>query len=425
MVKSPLFWLSKVMTAYYPYVILGGGLVAGYAAQEFVKQGVAPGKLCILSAEKTLPYERPPLSKAFLAGKKQKPDILINKPDFYEENGIEVRLETAVQKTNLRQQQLETADETIIFEKLLIATGARPQKLDLPGAELENIFYLRQVEDSERIRQMAKGAKTAVVLGASFIGMEVTAVLQSSGVPTTLIFPGERVWESFFTPRMSAFFEGYYRERGVIIQPQQEIVEFRGRGPSHDPVAASYVPVAVSHAMTKTGQLLPADMVVAGIGVVLNTELFTNEDLHLVKQAIPVNEFLETTIPNVYAAGDVTYYQNVVYGRNMHVEHWDNAVQQGQHAARVMLGQREPFVYVPYFFSDVFDLSYEFWGDTTNAAETVHRGDVANGRFSVWWLAEDGRVLAAFVMNRPEQERELAPALIQAAKQLPGKWSRD
>lgn len=135
--------------------------------------------------------------------------------------------------------------------------------------------------------------------------------------------------------------------------------------------------------------------------------------------------FLETNLPDVLAAGDVTSYWDVIYERPLHIEHWDNAAEQGRHAARVMLGEYQPFVHVPYFFSDVFDLSFEFWGATSGAAEIVHRGDIEKGSFSVWWLAENGRLLAAFIMNRPEEERELAPKWIKAGKQLNRKWLTD
>ncbi|MEZ4591969.1 MAG: FAD-dependent oxidoreductase, partial [Chloroflexota bacterium] len=151
-------------------VILGGGLTAGYAAQTFVEMGIQPGDLCIVSAESTLPYERPPLSKGFLAGEKEKGDILINEPEFYRANKIEVLLDTAVSRVDFKKKRLYADDKEIVYEKLLIATGSQPYTFDLPGANLDNIFYLRQIGDARQIRQQAKQAKTAVVIGGSFIG---------------------------------------------------------------------------------------------------------------------------------------------------------------------------------------------------------------------------------------------------------------
>jgi len=396
----------------YKYVILGGGLVAGYAAREFANHGLSEGELCILSAEKTLPYERPPLSKKFLAGKKSEDDILINDRNFYKQEGIEIKLETPVKRVDLDNKKLYANGEVVSYEQLLIATGARPRTLDVSGSDLENIFYLRRVGDARHIRQKAEESTRAVVVGGGFIGMEATSVLQSMGVDTTMLFPEERVWQAFFTEQMSEYFSGYYRDRGVTILPETKIDSFQGKD-------------RVTHVLTSTGRRLEADLVVLGIGVQLNTEIFEESGLQISKDGIQVNRFLETNLPDVLAAGDVARYRDVLYERPMHIEHWDNAVEQGKHAARVMLGEYQPFEHVPYFFSDEFDLSYEFWGDIHGAAEAVHRGNVPSGQFSVWWLADDGRLLAAFVMNRPEEERDAALRWIKSRKKLQADWLKE
>lgn len=393
----------------YKYVILGGGLTAGYAAQEFVTQNLPAGELCIVSAEGTLPYERPPLSKSFLAGEESPDDLLINRPSFYKDHGIDVKLNTEVTHVDFDKQALYADDEVIAYENLLIATGSRPRRFSVAGASLSNIFYLRQIEDAQKIRETAKRASKAVVIGGGFIGMEVTAVLQSEGIHTTLIYPEDRVWGQFFTPVMSDFFENYYQEQGVTLMPGQEVNSFiKDDG--------------VLQAITKSGLNIPADMIVAGIGVLPNNELFKDSGLKMTDVGIEVNRYLQTNLPNVWAAGDITHYRDVLYERQLNIEHWDNAVEQGRHAARGMLGQNQPYEHVPYFFSDVFDLSYEFWGNTAGAAETVYRGDVENGRFSSWWLAENGRLLAAFVMDRAEEERSIAPKWIKTGKKLSASW---
>ena len=396
----------------FKYVILGGGVTAGYAADEFANFDVPEGELCILSAEETLPYERPPLSKKFLAGDKSKEDILINDQDFYERHGIEIKLGTPVERVDLEKRKLYINGDTISYEKLLIATGARPRKLEIPGSELQNIFYLRTIQDARRIHQKATEAKKGIVVGGGFIGMEVTSVLQNLGVDTTMVFPEKRVWEAFFTEEMSNYFETYYRDRGVTILPEMTIDLILGEE-------------IVTQVKTSSGQHLEADMVVVGIGVLPNVEIFKDNGLKIAEDGILVNRFLETNVPDVLAAGDVTRYRDILYQRPMHIEHWDNAVEQGRHAARVMLGEYQPYVHVPYFFSDEFDLSFEFWGDALGAAEAVHRGDVPSGHFSVWWLAEDGRLLAAFIMNRPEEERTAAPQWIKAGKKLQGHWLQE
>lgn len=398
---------------FYKHVVLGGGLTAGYAAQELAKYAPSPHDIWILSAEDRLPYERPPLSKAFLAGDKTEAEILINEADFYQENNIEVLLNHKVEKVNFKKKELYVNGKTVNYEWLLIATGATPRTFtELPGANLDNIFYLRQVSDAKRIRQMAQEAEKAVVIGGSFIAMEVTAVLQSRGVDTTMIFPEKRVWQSFFTPEMSAFFESYYRDRGVTIMPGREVTEFLGDG-------------QVRQVLTSRGDKVETDMVVAGIGVTPNSDLFKETGLQMEDGYVLVNRFLETNFPGVFAAGDITRYRDLIYDRVLHVEHWDNAVSQGQHAARMMMGNSDPYEHIPYFFSDEFDLSYEFWGDTSGAAKVVHRGDVEDGRFSTWWLDEDGRLLAAFVMDRPDEERKLAQDWIKSGKELKAEWLKE
>jgi len=394
----------------YPYVILGGGLVAGYAAKTFVEQGVGAGDLLILSAEAHPPYERPPLSKDFLAGESSVDEILINEADYYTTHGIELRLNSAVQKVDLANKTLETVDERIGFEKLLIATGSRVRPLDVTGADADGIYYLRRIEDAERIRAAAtasrEGPTRAVVIGGSFIGMEVASVLSKLNVESTLVFPGAHVWEKLFTTRMANFFERYYRERGVTLVKETRVVGFSTDEHGRHQVSLS------------TGKDLLADMVVIGVGVTPNVQLFQGSGLD-VDQGLVVNRFLETNISDIYAAGDIARYRDALYNDKLRrIEHWDNAVSQASHAARAMMGTREAYIHVPYFFSDLFDLSYEYWGDAEDAATVVHRGDVDSGSFSTWWLNEAGHLVAAFVMDRPEEERTLAPAWIREGKPI-------
>jgi NADPH-dependent 2,4-dienoyl-CoA reductase/sulfur reductase-like enzyme len=386
------------------YVIMGGGVVAGFAAKEFVKRGLQPGELCIISAEPTLPYDRPPLSKDFLAGKKTVEDILLNSPEFYAEHGIDLYLQTVVGRVDVEHKMLYTSSEMIGFKNLLIATGTRVRKLNVPGSGLEGIYYLRRVEDSLRIRVAAETAERAIVIGGSFIGMEVASVLQGSGVKTSMVFPEERVWKAFFTPQISDFFERYYGKRGVEILPGNLVDAFVGENSR------------VTHVQLKSGEHLPADMVVVGVGVEPNTEILTNTPIE-VDNGVLVNDYLETNIPGIFAAGDVARYPDKLFGEYRRFEHWDNAVAQGTHIARVMSGERKPFVHVPYFFSDVFDLSYEYWGNASAADEDYVRGDIESGSFSVWWIKDDHPV-AAFVMNRPDEERELAHRWIETQRPI-------
>jgi NADPH-dependent 2,4-dienoyl-CoA reductase/sulfur reductase-like enzyme len=393
------------------YLILGGGMVAGYAAKQLVEDGLKPHELTIVSADSSIPYERPPLSKGFLAGKDTEASIFINADDFYRAHDIEVRLNCAVDSVDPTRKTVHLhSGEEIGFEKLIVATGARVRTLDLPGSDLAGVHYLRTLEDSKRIRRDMESAKQAIVIGGGFIGMEVTSVLAQNEVRTTMVLPEDRIWKRFFTPAMSRFFEDYFTARGVRFAKNNKVVKFNGAD-------------SVQSALLQTGESAPCDIVVAGIGVTPVIEPLANSGIE-VRDGVVVNEYLETSQRDVYAAGDVASYYDVLFGKHRRAEHWDNAVSQGQHCARILSGERAPFVHVPYFFSDVFDLSYEFWGDSTGAEEIVERGDLSSSSFSVWWLRQ-GRLVAAFTMNRPDEEREAAPRLIQSkesvsAATLPG-----
>jgi NADPH-dependent 2,4-dienoyl-CoA reductase/sulfur reductase-like enzyme len=392
------------------YVILGGGMVAGYAAKQLVEGGLKAGELKIVSADTAVPYERPPLSKGFLAGKDSEESIRINPEEFYRDHGIELQLGSEVGSLDANRKSLRLRSGVDIgFEKLVVATGARVRKLEIPGGDLPGVYYLRSLADSKRIRRQAATAKKAVVIGGGFISMEVAAVLAQKGIETTMVMRDDRIWKQFFTPAMSRFFENYYTARGVTLAKQAAAKELRGSG-------------AVKEVMLASGRSLPCDMVVAGIGVLPVTEPVAKSGLE-VKDGVVVNEFLETSRPDIYAAGDVANYYDALFQKRRRVEHWDNAVSQGQHSARVLLGERKPFVHVPYFFSDVFDLSYEFWGDPSGAPEVVERGDLSGSSFSVWWLKEQ-RLVAAFTMNRPDDEREAAPKWIQSKQKVPAERLR-
>jgi NADPH-dependent 2,4-dienoyl-CoA reductase/sulfur reductase-like enzyme len=392
-------------------VILGGGMVAGYAAKQLVELGLPKGELAILSADNAVPYERPPLSKGFLAGKDSEDAIKINPEDFYKKQGIEVRLQCEVAAVDIKRKRLILrGDDEFGFQKLIIATGARPRTLNIPGSTLQNLFYLRSLSDSKTIRNAAEKVKHAVVIGGGFIGMEVAAVLAQKGIEVTMVLNDDRVFKKLFSTEMSRFFEGYYTARGARLIKSMSVTEFRGDG-------------AVNSAVLGDGQNIRCELVVAGIGVRPATEVVTDSGLDI-EDGILVNEYLQTSHPDIFAAGDVANYQDVLFRKRRRVEHWDNAVSQGQYCARSLMGDKTPFRHVPYFFSDVFDLSYEYWGDSGDADQVVQRGDVSSNSFSTWWLRQQ-QVVAAFTMNRPDEERETAPKWIEAGQRVSASKLRD
>jgi NADPH-dependent 2,4-dienoyl-CoA reductase/sulfur reductase-like enzyme len=377
----------------YRTLILGGGMVAGYAAKEFVDKGLKPGELGIVSADNALPYERPPLSKTFLSGKDNEQSVLINPESFYREHGIGVHLNTEIERLDVAGKRLAArGGQEFRFEKLILATGASPRTLDVPGANRDHVLYLRSMSDSARLRDALKSANKVVVLGSGFIGMEVASQSAQQGRDTTMVFPEDRVWKHFFTPEMSRFFRKYYEDHGVRFATEAKAEAIDARQVS-----------------LSTGKKLDADLVVAGIGVTPVTEIAQAAGITL-ENGILVDEHLKTNASNVYAGGDVANYQDLIFRKRRRVEHWDNAVKQGQYLARHLSGEPDPFENIPYFFSDIFDLSYEFWGDTEGAERTEYRGDVNSSSFSTWWL-KGGKVVATFAMNRPDSERESASQL--------------
>jgi len=378
-------------------------MVAGYAAKESASRGLRSGELTIISAEDTLPYERPPLSKGFLSGKDTEDAILINKLEWYEKQGIDLKLRTTIDKIDLKEKRLYAdSGEVFEFAALLIATGSSAAKLVCPGNDLPNVFYLRSLADSRKIREKAANFKQAVVIGGGFIGMEVASVLSQKNIDTSLIIREDRVWSRVFTRAMSEFFERYYLSRGVKLLKNASVASLQGG----DRIDVSLL----------SGRKISCDMVVAGVGAAPVTDLFAKSGL-AIENGIAVNEYLETNQPRISAAGDVANYVDKVFDKRRRVEHWDNAVSQGQHWASIIFGERRPFLHVPYFFSDVFDLSYELWGDSAGATQTIARGDLSSSSFSIWWLKRDC-LIAAFVMNRPDEERQFAPEWIKSKQIL-------
>src|SRR5512146_383655 len=263
------------------FVILGGGMVAGYAAKQMVELGLKAGELAILSADDVVPYERPPLSKSYLAGKDTEDAIKISPDDFYRQHGIEVKLKTYVSAVDTKHMRLTLkSGEEISFDKLVIATGARPRLLNAPGTRLKGLHYLRSMDDSRSIREHSQNAKRAVVIGGGFIGMEVAAVLAQKNIEVTMVLGDDRIWKRLFSPEMSKFFADYYTARGVRIIPSTTVTELRGN-------------TSVSSVVLSNGDSVACELVVAGIGVEPVTDFLSGSGLEI-NNGILVNEYLET-----------------------------------------------------------------------------------------------------------------------------------
>lgn len=330
------------------YLVVGGGY-AGDAAAAGLRKAGATGRVLMVSAEREYPYYRYTLSKEFILGKRQKARVYLHPPKFYEDQSIEVMLGTRAVALDV-QKKLVTLDtgEELAFDKLLLATGAAPRVLPLPGSELGGVYYLRSLADSEVIRAEAVAGRRAVIIGGGFIGTELAASLTILGVKVTIVDVVETIWAHLFGKDLGGFFHEGLQKRGVSLLTPVHVHRIEGEG-------------RVQRVITQEGHVLPCDFVVVGVGVRPEARLAELGGLQ-VDNGIVVDEYLETSARGVFAAGDNARFYSPVFGARMRIEHWEVAGQQGGTAALNMLGQRKPYDQVPYFFSGLFDLWLEFVG---------------------------------------------------------------
>ncbi|KAL6838424.1 hypothetical protein ACP4OV_031669 [Aristida adscensionis] len=411
---------------HFKYVILGGGVAAGYAAREFAEQGVKPGELAIISKEAVAPYERPALSKAYLfpqnAARLPGFHVCVGSggekllPEWYSEKGIELILSTEIVKADLATKTLTSAaGATFTYEILLIATGSSVIKLTdfgTPGADSNNILYLREIDDADKLVaaiQAKKGGK-AVVVGGGYIGLELSAALKINDYDVTMVFPEPWCMPRLFTADIAAFYEAYYTNKGVKIVKGTVAVGFDASA-SGDVTAVKL----------KDGTVLDADIVVVGVGGRPLSTLFKGQVAEE-KGGIKTDAFFETSVPGVYAIGDVATFPLKMYNELRRVEHVDHARKSAEQAVKAIKGKESgesipEYDYLPYFYSRSFDLSWQFYGD--NVGETILFGDSdptsAKPKFGSYWI-KDGKVLGAFLEGGSPDENK---AIAKVAKAQP------
>lgn len=364
-------------------VIIGGGLAGAAAAESYRKAG-GTGSVLIVSADPDLPVHRPPLSKEYLRGEESLEKVHVHPAGFYEEQDIELRLATRVDAIDRDARRLVLAGgERIGYSMLVLATGARPRRLPVPGGDLPGVFYLRSLRSSQDLQQAYAGAGRAVIVGAGFIGMEVAASLTQRGIACTVVEMAPRVWPAIVPPVVSEFIERYYRSRGISFRFNTGVTAIEGEGHAQRVVLAD-------------GESLPADLVVAGVGAVLNTGLAEDAGLP-VERGVVVDDRFQTSDPRIYAIGDIASFPDPVGGR-LHLEHWDNALHQGRALGQILAGQSSPFDHVAYFFSDLFDLSLNMVGYPTGSEDVIVRGDPADDRFTVVYVRDEA-IRAVLMVN--------------------------
>jgi 3-phenylpropionate/trans-cinnamate dioxygenase ferredoxin reductase component len=370
-----------------PFVIVGASL-AGAKAAEALRDLGHDGPIVLVGDETERPYERPPLSKDYLTGKADRDVVYVHPPSWYDEHDVELRLGTTVTAVDPAAHRVVLDDgEPLDYAKLLLATGSRPRPLPVPGSDLDGVLYLRRLVDSDRIRQTLHEGSRLVVVGAGWIGLETAAAARAAGADVTVLERSELPLLRVLGPEMAQVFADLHRDHGVDLRPGATVGEIIG----HDGAARAVV--------LKDGARLPADAVIAGVGITPATDVAETAGLE-VDNGILVDEHLRTSDPDIYAAGDVANAFHPRLGRRLRVEHWANALHQPAVAAAGMLGGRAVYERTPYFYTDQYDLGMEYTGyaEPGGYDQIVVRGDVARREFIAFWL-RDRRVLAGMSVN--------------------------
>ena len=380
------------MSALDTVVIVGGGLAGANAAFALREKGFR-NRVVLVSEEAETPYERPPLSKDYLRGEKPLDEVLVRPPGDYESEGVELMRSSRAVTLDPATRQLNLANGTNLrYDALLIATGAAPRHLDVAGARLEGIHYLRDVADADALRAAAAQARRIAIVGGGWVGSEVAASLRQLEREVTVISSQPRPLERVLGPEVADVYREVHLRHGVrLVHGRVASLEGDGR---------------VDGVRLTDGRRIGADLVVVGIGAVPRIQLATRGGLETHGGAIVTDELLRTSVPNIYAAGDVASAWHPRYGRHLRVEHWDNAIRQGKAAAANILGADEPYARTPYFYSDQFELGMEYRGFAPQWGKVVIRGDLASREFLAFWIA-DSRVIAAMNVNLWDQGKEL------------------
>ncbi len=377
-------------------VIVGGG-AAGFAAAEMLRRRSYEGDLVMLSSDDAPPIDRPNLSKDYLAGDAPEEWLPLRDLSYYSDNSIDLRLNTTVAAIDVRERHVTLADgEKIPFDRLLLATGAEPVSPSLPGARRSDVLVLRTLKDCRAIIERAKTARRAVVLGASFIGLEVAASLRARNIEVHVVAPEERPMEKILGPEFSRLVQAIHEQRGVVFHLQNTASGVEGKR------------ITLSN-----GTVLEADLIVAGLGVRPRLGLAEAAGLKI-DRGVVVDPFLETSAPGIFAAGDIARWPDRLTGEAIRVEHWVVAERQGQTAALNMLGLRERFDAVPFFWSQHYDVPINYVGHAEKWDDLAVEGNIAD-RDGLVRMRRAGRTLAVASVFRNSESLEAEVSLEREA----------
>jgi 3-phenylpropionate/trans-cinnamate dioxygenase ferredoxin reductase component len=384
-------------------IVIIGASLAGASAAIGLRDLGYEGEVTLIGEESQLPYERPPLSKAVLIGNTDEPDWVANEAT-YADKGISLKLGTIATRIDRARKVVVASRTEYPYDKLLIATGSAPRRLDVPGADLEGVLTLRTLEESLALRERFTEGATIVIVGAGWIGCEAASAARQRGAKVTVIEPRSQPLRHVVGEQVGAAFAALHRDHGVDLRLGIGVTGFAGDG-------------AVSSVHIKGHASVPADTVLIGVGAAPNIALADVAGLKLAEGGIAVDATLRTSDPNIYAAGDVAAHDHPKYRSRVRVEHWANAKDQGAHVAGNLLGGNEPYVLRPFFFSDQYDLGCEYRGFADPAKDRlVVRGDLASREFTAFWL-RNGAVAAAMNVNQWD-DTDTLQELVDSGRQI-------
>ena len=378
-------------------VIIGAGHAAGQAAAS-LRQAKYAGDITIVGDEAHIPYQRPPLSKAYLKGDQSADKVYLRAESFYADRNIAMKLSTRATAIDTTAKTVAlSSDETLHYDHLLISTGSRPRKLSIDGSDLPGIHYLRTMDDVDGLRDGMQADANLVIVGGGYIGLEVAAVGRELGLNVHVLEMEERILQRVTTPEMSAYYHQLHEGRGVNIHTNTAVTGFAGDGKVQEVLCGD--------------KRFPADIVIVGIGIIPNTELAEAADI-VCDNGIVVDDHCCTSDPNVYAAGDCTNHPNPLLDRRLRLESVPNAMDQARVSTANMLGDDKTYAAIPWFWSDQYELKLQMVGFSADGDAQVLRGDMASNQFAIFYL-KDGKVVAADAVNSPKE--------FMLCKQLVGK----
>ena len=387
-------------------IVIIGASLAGASAAIALRDQEYEGELTLIGEENQLPYERPPLSKALLLGERDEPDW-VGDESTYADKAIDLRLGTTATRIDRNRKVVVASRTEYPYDKLLIATGSAPRRLDVHGSELDGLLTLRTLEESLALRERFTDGANVVIVGAGWIGCEAAAAARQHGANVTILEPRSQPLLGVVGEQIGATFAALHRDHGVDLRLGVGVKGFAGEG-------------TASSVLVKGGHSIPADTILIGVGAAPNIALADAAGLTLAEGGIAVDATLRSSDPDIYAAGDVAAHDHPKYRHRVRVEHWANAKDQGLHVAGNLLGAEAPYVLRPFFFSDQYDLGCEYRGLADPAKDRlVVRGDLASREFTAFWL-RDGAVAAAMNVNQWD-DGDALQELVDSGRQVADK----